>query len=108
MRKTPSTRASPSASAARGASPCSRPHTSEDCMSAHATLYRARILDLFSETEVDGIAALGEERSFKRGEQLFGEAESDAGLYILLEGKVKSSLFERGHELEIKEYNAGD
>ena len=49
-----------------------------------------------------------EERAFHRGEQLFGAAEPAEQLYILLEGKVKSSLFERGHELAIKEYNPGD
>jgi signal transduction histidine kinase len=77
-------------------------------MSAHALLHRARILDLFSETEIEGIAALGEERVFHRGEQLFGDAEPADRLYILLEGKVKSSLFERGQELEIKAYLPGD
>jgi signal transduction histidine kinase len=77
-------------------------------MSAHALLHRARILDLFSETEIEGIAALGEVRAFRRGEPLFGDAEPAEQLYILLEGKVKSSLFERGQELEIKEYNPGD
>jgi signal transduction histidine kinase len=71
-------------------------------------LHRAKILDLFTETEVEGLSALGEERTFRAGEALLREREPADGLFILLEGQVKSSLIERGQELEIQRHHPGD
>jgi signal transduction histidine kinase len=77
-------------------------------MAVHAMLHRARILDLFSEAEVEGLAMLGEEREFEAGQSLVRENESTDNLFILLEGRVRSSLSERGQELEIHRHAPGD
>jgi signal transduction histidine kinase len=74
----------------------------------HPMLQRARILDLFNEEEVEGLAQLGEVRSFVAGEELFRDHESEDSLYLLLEGRVKSALRERGQHIEIQRHNPGD
>jgi signal transduction histidine kinase len=74
----------------------------------HPMLQRARILDLFDESEVEGLSQLGEERSFAAGELLFREHESADSLYVLLEGRVRSTLRERGHDIELQRHNPGD
>jgi signal transduction histidine kinase len=77
-------------------------------MTAHRQLHRARILDLFTETEVEGLSLLGEERAFDTGELLFREGDGAEGLYILLNGQVKLSCIERGQELELQRHHPGD
>jgi len=77
-------------------------------MTAHRQLHRARILDLFTETEVEGLSLLGEERGFDTGELLFREGDGAEGLYILLHGQVKLSSIERGQELELQRHHPGD
>lgn len=77
-------------------------------MSLHRLLQRARILDLFTETEVEGLAQLGEERNFDTGQLLFREGDPAEKLYILLHGQVKLSCIERGQELELQRHHPGD
>ena len=77
-------------------------------MTAHRQLHRARILDLFTESEVEGLSLLGEERSFDTGQLLFREGDGAQGLYILLHGQVKLSCIERGQELELQRHHPGD
>ena len=77
-------------------------------MTAHRQLHRARILDLFTESEIEGLSLLGEERSFDTGEPLFRDGDGAEGLYIVLNGQVKLSCVERGHELELQRHNPGD
>jgi signal transduction histidine kinase len=74
----------------------------------HPMLQRARILDLFDESEVEGLALLGEERAFAAGEELFRQHESADTLYLMLEGCVRSSIRERGQQIEISRHNPGD
>lgn len=71
-------------------------------------LHSARILDLFNESDVEGLSQLGEERSFEIGDLLFREHEAADSLYILLQGKVKTSFVERGQELEYQRHHPGD
>lgn len=75
---------------------------------AFPTLQRARILDLMNESDIDGLSQLGDERTFASGEQVFRENEPPDSLYILLEGRVRSSLLERGQQIEIAKHNPGD
>jgi signal transduction histidine kinase len=77
-------------------------------MTAHRQLHRARILDLFTESEVEGLSLLGEERGFDTGQLLFREGDGAEGLYILLHGQVKLSCIERGQELELSRHHPGD
>jgi signal transduction histidine kinase len=77
-------------------------------MTAHRQLHRARILDLFTESEVEGLSLLGEEHSFDTGQLLFREGDGAEGLYILLHGQVKLSCIERGQELELQRHHPGD
>src|SRR5688572_23047973 len=77
-------------------------------MTVHRLLQRARILDLFSESEIEGLAQLGEERSFDTGQLLFREGDPAEQLYILLHGQVKLSCIERGQELELQRHHPGD
>lgn len=77
-------------------------------MTVHRLLQRARILDLFTETEVEGLSQLGEERSFDTGQLLFREGDPPEQLYILLHGQVKLSCIERGQELELSRHHPGD
>lgn len=74
----------------------------------HPSLSRARILDLFDENDIEGISQLGEERTFAAGELLFREHESADALYLLLEGRVRSALRERGQDIELQRHNPGD
>jgi signal transduction histidine kinase len=77
-------------------------------MTSQQLLQRARILDLLSEGELEGLALLGEERSFDTGELLFHEGQPAEGLYIVLHGQVKLSCLERGQELELSRHHPGD
>lgn len=77
-------------------------------MAVHRLLQRARILDLFTESELEGLAQLGEERSFDTGQLLFREGEPAEQLYILLHGQVKLSCIERGQELDLQRHHPGD
>ena len=77
-------------------------------MSVHRLLQRARILDPFTEAEVEGLSLLGEERSFDTGELLFREGEPPEQLYILLHGQIKLSCVDRGQELELQRHHPGD
>lgn len=77
-------------------------------MPAPLMLHRAKILDLFSESEVEGLLLLGEERSFEMGAQLFRDRESADSLFILLEGQVRTCIVERGQELELHRHKPGD
>ena len=77
-------------------------------MTVLSLLQRARILDLFTEAEVEGLSLLGEERNFDAGQFLFREGESAEGLYIVLHGQVKLSCVDRGQELELRRHHPGD
>ncbi|HKO90304.1 MAG TPA: cyclic nucleotide-binding domain-containing protein, partial [Polyangiaceae bacterium] len=77
-------------------------------MTLPSLLQRARILDLFTEAEVEGLSLLGEERSFDTGQLLFRESESAEGVYIVLHGQVKLSCVDRGQELELRRHHPGD
>ena len=71
-------------------------------------LHRAKILDFMNESEVEGLALLGEERSLARAESAFRDHEAADSLYIVLEGRVQTSLRERGQRIELATHNAGD
>jgi signal transduction histidine kinase len=71
-------------------------------------LHRARILEALSETEIEGLAELGEERPFAAGESIFRDHEAADSIYIVLEGRVKGSLRERGKQIDVAEHGPGD
>lgn len=77
-------------------------------MAIPLSLHRARILESLSENEVEGLANLGEERAFSADQSVFHEHDPADLLYILLEGRVKLSLRERGQTIEIARPTPGD
>ena len=77
-------------------------------MPAHWMLHRAKILDLLSESDIEGLHVLGEERSFEMGAPLSRAEEAVDSLFILLEGQVRACIIERGQELEFQHYKPGD
>ncbi|MGC4088101.1 MAG: ATP-binding protein [Polyangiaceae bacterium] len=77
-------------------------------MTIPLSLHRARILESLSEAEVEGLVSMGEQRSFETGQSVFREHEAADLLYILLEGRVKLSLRERGQSIEIARPTPGD
>jgi signal transduction histidine kinase len=71
-------------------------------------LHRARILDLLNESEVEGLAVLGEERNLDRGEGVFRDHEAADSLYIVLEGRIQTALREKGQRIELATHNPGE
>ena len=77
-------------------------------MSIPLSLHQARILEILNESEVEGLASLGETRTFEATESIYREHETPDLLYILMEGRAKLSLHERGQTIEIARPAPGD
>ena len=71
-------------------------------------LHRARILGSLSESEVESLAILGEERALERGESVFRDHEAADSLYIVLDGRVQMSLREKGKRVDLGSRDGGD
>lgn|GEM_PF-1064829 len=77
-------------------------------MAISLALHRARILETLNENEVEGLSALGEERAFAAGEPLFREHDPADVLYVLLSGRARLMLRERGQLIELGRPTPGE